>query len=196
METFDIQQIVDYLAQSSWGKLILAIASLVTSVVICVVQLKKYFLYKKEANLKYRTENYLEKVKPVGQTFSTTKPEYKLDEKTNTLKQVGEIDLQALVQSSVECELSRVLDKYGVYPQGMLPKCEDSSETYINEVADDLLSLSDMLSEMEDIRERYGLSADMSYAEIGDWLADERAKNDKAIQSKLIKKTEKKEEVD
>lgn len=177
--------------------------SVIFGLVIMIVQVKKYKLNSnqaKESNLKYRTENYqsVKGFEPVSQTFKRVVPVYELDEKTNELVVVGTKDLQELVQSSRDCGLDVVLEKYGVLPPQMLPEVSSTtSEPYdATDIREDLEILADYHNEIEAMRQRYNIP-DASEADVLKHISSLKADVDKKIQEELLKQSKevKKDEV-
>lgn len=184
----DFQEFFLLLSDTPYGKVILSVLTVIFGFVVMIIQIKKYRLSSKQAkelnDMKYRTENYQEKNKPDGQTFSATKPEYHLDERTNTLKEIGKIDLQEVIQSSVDCALDRVLAKYDVYPQGMLPKADPTDEVFVSDASSDIDYMAQMFEDFEEMKLRYNLPADVSYSQMFDIINQKRDEVSKRIQSK------------
>lgn len=176
--------------------------------VIAVIQIRKYGKVSKEVKdeLKYRTASYREQLSDTqkskeGQKFDRVVAEYALDESTGELYKVGTKDLQEIVQSSVDCALNRVLDKFGALPPEMQPRPVESNSVNIVEVNDDLLSLGQMFDDFEDIRERYHFDRELSYSDMFNKLeqmkidfsasVDEKIKNQN---SEVLKNEKKKDE--
>lgn len=122
----------------------------------------------------YRSYNYRLKDKPVGQSFSREVPKLDIDPEKHVLVQVGTKDLQAFVQSSADCALGKILEKYGVLPSGSNlfdpSRVSVSDDVYIDDVHDDLQYMNDVSQDLEDIRDRYGFSDSMTYEQISDAL--------------------------
>lgn len=79
---------------------------------------------KEDTTLKYRKEDYQEEpgYKKFAQKFERVVDELDLDEDGNHLVVVGKKDLQELIQSSADCALQAVFDKYGVLPTVEAPR--------------------------------------------------------------------------
>lgn len=145
-------------------ELISGFLSAVFGLIISVVQIKKYKYSKnqsKENDLKYRTEDYQSAKGFVKdrQSFKSRVPVYELDSKTNTLVVVGEKDLQEFIQSSADCALSKILEKYGTVPPVVLPQgSAESSEVFdASDIRDDFEVMCDFADVLADIRERYAM---------------------------------------
>lgn len=68
--------------------------------------------------MKYATN---QKPLPIkAQTFTQYTPTYQLNESTGALEEVGVQDDQAIIQSSADCSLSSVLERFGYYPDELL----------------------------------------------------------------------------
>lgn len=176
MENFT--QYLDYLQQHGLD-LAVSILSIIFGLVILIVQVKKYLMYKqqvkkdKEFDMNYRTENY-QSAKGYDkslamQIFKRVVPVYELDEATNDLVVVGTKDLQELVQSSRDCGLDVVLEKYGVLPPDLLPRIDAKSDEVIDlsDVREDLHILADYNNELDELRKRY----EMPFASPSELLA-------------------------
>lgn len=101
---------------------------------------------------------------PVG---DHVRPEYRLSRPdvngVRELVQVGEVDLVELVQSNYQNSFDAILDRF--LETGELPEARSSVENQ-----DFLLDALDVMSEysdfMEEARDRFGLSPDLSYSDI------------------------------
>lgn len=157
---------------------------------ITFVQVIKYYKYSKEVSMKYKTEN---SVKPTsGETFKSVVPEYQLDEKKNVLIVTGTIDLQELIQSSADCALKAILDKFGgIIPEAFQkptpPIQEESDEVNVIQIKSDIDKLNDILDFQEGLRERYKFSDGMSLFDMITAIGGMKATVDKKIQSSLEK---------
>lgn len=145
-------------------ELISGFLSAVFGLIISVVQIKKYKYSKnqsKENDLKYRTEDYQSAKGFVKdrQSFKSRVPVYELDPKTNNLIVVGEKDLQEFIQSSADCALSKILEKYGTVPPIVFPQgSSESSEVFdASDIRDDFEVMSDISDTLDDMRERYSM---------------------------------------
>lgn len=138
--------------------------------------------------MKYRTENY-QSAKgfcPYAQSFKKIVPVYELDEKTNTLVVVGSKDLQELINSSRDCGLDVILEKYGALPPQLLPEVkEKTSEPFdATDLRDDLCILADFAEDIEDMRIRYGMPM-ASFDELQKHISALKCDVDKKIQDSL-----------
>lgn len=111
---------------------------------------------KKMANKTLTEEQYT-------QIFSRLKDEYQLNEKTNELEKVGTIDIQELIQSSVDSCLSQVLDKFIVNP-------DINQEVAVPKRIDYLEDMSAHLQEVEMLKEKYKLNEEMTPTQVYTWL--------------------------
>ncbi|UPW41557.1 hypothetical protein [Peromfec virus RodF8_56] len=116
-------------------------------------------------NMVYRSPAYKDSIseeekKTLSQEFSHLKTEYALNERTGELEEKEEkLDLQKLINSSVETALDRMLNRF------MPEVVEDKDELY-QSYSDDLMDYASMLERAEDYREEFGLPAGMSVSDI------------------------------
>lgn len=124
-----------------------------------------------------------------GQTFSKTKPEYALDKNTGELIQVGTIDIDAYIQSSIDCALDRILDKFGCLPENMkVPESTASDSINIIDTRDEFAELDAFFGDVDFLRERYELDSSTSIQDVFKILNDRKDNLSKQIadyQSKL-----------
>lgn len=162
----------------------LPIIELVVLLVIAVIQVVKYGKVSKEVkqDLKYRLENYQQTEQVKAQEFSPLVPEYKLDENTGELVQVGEKDIQALVQSSVECALEKILEKYNSLPLEMQAQVPTTDTVNVVSMQDDLDYLMEQFGEFEELRKKYGFSDDMSYSDMFRQISAQKVQVEAQIQ--------------
>lgn len=116
---------------------------------------------KEDTDLKYRKEDYQEEpgYKKFAQKFERIVDELDLSEDGNHLVVVGKKDLQEFIQSSADCALQAVFDKYGVLPTVEAPR----PNQVVDEVAD-MTSPSNgyelalkLDEELDNIRGHYGM---------------------------------------
>lgn len=150
----------------------------------------KSYLGEMDEMIKYRSRNYRqtdETLKEKGQTFDCMQKSYKVDKKTNSLVETGDlVNLQEEIQSMAETALSKVLAKF-------LPDFDQDTVTQeYDKVTGDLDYLTEMLGEVEDIKQAYGLQEQMTLAEMQDFLIKrqetykkEIKKNEKKIEEKI-----------
>lgn len=208
----DFTQFLDYLSTSGLD-FAATLLSIIFGFLLIIIQFKKYFMYKKEVknskeilSMKYRNEDY-QKVKgyvPPAQSFKKVVPVYELDETTNELVVVGTKDLQELIQSSRDCGLDVVLERYGVLPEMMVAggfdaykqACSSKNVDFdMSDVRDDLAIFSDFSSEVEEMRKRYHMP-NASFDEIREYILKLQTENNQRIQeelSKQVKETKKNE---
>lgn len=161
--------------------------------IIAVIQFLKYGKVSKEVkeNMKIRLSNYRENVSDEdrgGQSFDRVVPEYAYDENSRELYVVGSKDLQEIIQSSVDCALDRILDKFGALPPEMQPVPVQSDDVNIVDVRDDLSVANDMFDEFEAIREKYKFGDDVSYQEMFTKLKQMQADYDTQLKESIAKK--------
>lgn len=184
-----------------YGSIICTLLMTIFSFVVMVIQLKKYKLYRnetKETDLKYRKADYQSKkgFEPFKQHFKRVVPVYELNSDGDDLVVVGTKDLQELVQSSRECGLDIVFEKYGAIPTSVPPEVKSKTDEPFDatDIRDDFEFLSDMYNDIEELRVRYSLP-DASPDELFKHINGLKSKLDKDIQDTLAKQV-KKEEVD
>lgn len=188
---------------------IFALLSFMSGLVVMIVQLKKFKIQSnqaKENNLKYRTENYqsAKGYQTPAQTFKRIVPVYELDERTNNLVVVGTKDIQDLVQSSRDCGLDIVLEKYGVLPDMVVhggkeayeQACKsDKVDFDMTDIRDDLSVLADFSDEIENMRVRYNMPM-ASYDDLQKHISKLQLETQKKIQETISKQSEvKKDEI-
>lgn len=119
----------------------------------------------------YRTQDYQEKQKNSGTSFSNVKKEVIYDEDTNSLIETGDvIDLQEQLNSFKESSLDCILERFMPVSRDELNKCSsDEILVSMQESKKDLLELGDMLEQVEDFRDQFGLSP---FAPVSDILAE------------------------
>lgn len=187
----DFEQLISFLNTSGLN-VAATLLSVIFGLVIMVVQLKKYKIQsnqaKEQKDMKYRTESYqsAKGFEPYKQTFKRVVPVYELDESSKNLVVVGTKDLQELIQSSRDCGLDVVLEKYGALPPQMLPEVSSvSSEPYdATDIRDDLCILADFAEDIENMRVRYNMPM-ASFDELQKHIAKLKLDTDKKIQSEL-----------
>lgn len=191
----EFMQYLDYLTANGFGFAV-ELLSIIFGLVIMIVQVKKYFLYKKQANnekelvdMKYRKEDYqsCKNFTIPSQSFNKVVPIYELDERSNSLVVVGTKDLQELINSCADCALDKILEKYGVLPEIQVPNCPHSDVVFdATDIRDDLCILADFAEDIENMRIRYNMPM-ASYDELQKHIAKLQLENDKHIQEQLSK---------
>ena len=127
----------------------------------------------------YKTEQTAERK---AQTFTYTRPEYKLDAKANKLVVVGTVDDFKAIQSYKDCALSAILDKFMASPllanQRVILNSTDENAVYDHSQATktDLTELGDLITKAETLRVKYSLPDSMTAQQIFDLVA--KASND------------------
>ena len=126
------------------------------------------FCDKKEVNeMKYRTENYVEKEKVEGQKFDNLLKVYRVNKVTNELEETGEtIDIQEMINSSLSSCMTEVLSKF--FPDNV--PVDDENVLIAQEMQDDLDYLQDTFAVAEKYRDMYNLDPAMSVREIFDFI--------------------------
>lgn len=137
--------------------------------------------------IKYKTAEAVQAELAKGQEFSETIKDYILDPVTNELEESPvPKNVQAEIQSYIDVALDRALEKF--LPQ-VATEVDDVEDNY-TAVAQDLASMGDAFDLAEEYREKLGLGADVSVADIFAKVA-ERAET---LKQTLMNKTQKKEE--
>lgn len=179
------------LLEDSGFSLLASILTVIFSLVLVIVQVKKFRLYKnetKENSVNYRRENYMFEggtVRHQRQSFDRVVPVYELDSKTNELVVVGKRDLQELVQSSRDCGIDVILEKYGVLPTPDLSKTTFTDEVFdASDVREDLEILSDFENELDEMRIRYGMPM-ATLSELQSHVATLKSKHDDKLKDLL-----------
>lgn len=98
-------------------------------------------------------------------------PDYRFDKRTRDLIQVGEIDLQAQIDSCIGSTFDAILDKYldtGEVPAG--------TGSIVDSMRDDLADLVETSEYFEEVRERYHFRPDMPVSEMIDKVHNELEK--------------------
>lgn len=195
----EFTQFITWLSENGFS-LVASFLGVIFGLVVMIIQIKKYKINSNQSkeltDMKYRLENYQSKKDfvPTGQKFRRVVPVYELDEKTNTLVVVGKQDIQELVQSSRDCGLDIILEKYGVLPDMLIKDGRIGYEAAVkgtgyqydlSDVREDLEVLSDFFNEMADIRQRYGVSPDVSPEALSNILKEKKAKLDKDLSEHL-----------
>lgn len=168
--------------------------------ILSVVQIKKYGKVSKGVSetmaneskkIRTRLANYrlgISEEDKGGQSFNRIVPEYAYDEDTQELYVVGSKDLQAIVQSSVDCALDRILEKFGALPPEMQPAPVQSDEVNIVELNDDLVSAGEMFDQFEEIRQKYGFDDTLSYQDMFSKLDQMKADYDTQLKESIANK--------
>lgn len=121
------------------------------------------------------------------QTFDYTRPEYKLDSKTNKLVVVGTVDDFKAIQSYKDCALSAILDKFMASPllanQRVILNSADENAVFNHAQASktDLTELGELITKAETLRAKYSLPEHLTAQQIFDLVA--KASND--VKTKL-----------
>lgn len=101
-----------------------------------------------------------------GQTFATEKPVYRLNKATGKLEMTDEkVDLQALIESSLDNALNKVLDR-------LIPKVEQAEDlAELDVMRDDLDIAMEVSNRAEEYRERFKLPDSYSINDIYNHVA-------------------------
>ena len=122
--------------------------------------------------MKCRLPDYQEKEAVKGTSFSKYKDEYKWDEVDEKVIPTGQkIDLQALIESSADCALDKMLEKFNLDPTTLTARApastvSDEVADFTAEVKDDLEILSRYKQKVADVRTTYGIDSSVPDAEI------------------------------
>lgn len=176
---------IEFMKQN-WQDILILLTVLIT----CLINFKKTGRIDKEIFDFMKSKIYGITLEPSkAQTFEHTKPEYALDKNTGELIQVGTIDIDALIQSSVDCALDRILDKFGCLPENMkAPASTPSDSVNIIDTRDEFAELDGFFDDVSALRDRYGLDQSMSIQDVFKTLDDRKNNLSKQIadyQSKL-----------
>ncbi len=167
--------------------------SFIFGLVIMIVQLKKYKLFKnqtKENNMEYRVASYREKTDSPSQSFDTEVDQYRLNKSTNELEKLPDkLDIQQLVQSAEQQSLSNLL-------QHLEPPVTELDE--VVDVHNELLTSLDIMRDADNFRSemcaKYGLSPKTSLDDVIKTLQAQEVEVRSSI-ANLAKPKSKKEEV-
>lgn len=133
--------------------------------------------------LKYKTIDDVQQRKPVGQTFSEYVDDYILNSETNELEKLkNPRNLQAEIQSHIDCALERAFEKF-------LPKVESVDDSIVADYTqrtEDLAVLGQAIDTAEYYRDKYELGDDVSVADIYKYV-DTQAKALKDSINKRVK---------
>ena len=122
--------------------------------------------------MKCRLPDYQEKEAVKGTSFSKYKDEYKWDEVDEKVIPTGQkIDLQALIESSADCALDKMLEKFNLDPTTLTARApvstpSDEIADFTAEVKDDLEILSRYKQKIADVRTTYGIDSSVQDAEV------------------------------
>lgn len=138
--------------------------------------------------MKFRTSDYQLLVKRKGQTFSKEIPQFTYDKKNNILVDALPKDIHAFVQSSADCALSALLDKFGLLPTVALIEQQVQNRTYTDssDIAeysykDDLIEDARVLDMVEQIREEYNMPIDYTPEQVFDDIKKRKLSIDEHI---------------
>ncbi|QCS36809.1 hypothetical protein [Tortoise microvirus 111] len=138
--------------------------------------------------MKYRRPDYLEKQSFEGTLYSPYEPEYVLNEETEELEIVGQINVQEQIQSHAGCALDKIFERFlGDIPQN------NPVSTPVDGVYDTTQRITDLaeLGKICDIAEGYrrnnNLSAELSISQIFDLIS----RQEKSIAAYIAAQTKK-----
>lgn len=124
-------------------------------------------LFEELDDMKYRLQSYQEKTSVAPQSFSNQKTEYVYNPADNTLVPAEEpVDLQQLVNSSADCSLDRILERFGVQEAMRLGSEANERIALLSEQREDLADLAEVMYELENARESFGLPLTASLSDI------------------------------
>lgn len=146
--------------------------------------------------MKFRKSDYLEKDPRLNDSlypvFSPYEKEWKWDEKQQQLVDVGLVNTQELVQSFENCALSKIFDKFVTDNDVRLalgietiPEFTDDEPVDASSFKLDLASVGNVMDLAEDFRERYGLSYDMPYGKVFDYVQKHAQSNLEEIEKRV-----------
>lgn len=162
---------------------IIYLIALCLSVLNAIITFVRTGTIKKEVS-DLRSPDY-QKSDDQKQSFSNKKIEYVLNERTNELeKKVGEVDLQARINSSVDTALDRVLQR--LQPESY--DLEGDLESQWESAENDLIDFAEILDRAEEYREQFGMSLKATTADIYKRVQEESDKLKARLDSVRIKK--------
>ncbi len=123
--------------------------------------------------LKCRLPDYQEKSKVSGTTFDDKKTEFIYDEvEKNVVPSGKKINLQDLINSSADCALDKMLEKFNLDPITLQQRNEtnvtlsDEIADFTTNVMDDLDVASRYMDKMSQIKRSYGFDDKMPISEV------------------------------
>lgn len=124
-------------------------------------------LFEELEDMKYRLQSYQEKTPVEAQSFSNQKTEYVFNPADYTLVPAEEpVDLQELVNSSADCSLDRILERFGLQEAMRLGSEANERVALLSEKRDDLADLAEVMFELENARDSFGLPLTASLSDI------------------------------
>lgn len=146
--------------------------------------------------MNYRNSDYLEKrpkcVDAKYPTFNPLVDEWSWSEKENQLVVSGQYDSQALVQSFENCALSKIFDKFiddnevrRVLGIEQVAEFTDDEPLDAESFKRDLVDLGEVMDMAECFRERYGLSPDMSYGQVFEFVQKNAKKSLEEVEKRV-----------
>ena len=119
--------------------------------------------------LKYRKNEFFER--PAVPEFSEYEDELEYDEENDTLVVVGRINCQERIQSSADCALNKILDKY--LPEQIVQSLKDKNPIGVDNEhvferapAPDLADLGAEYERLEELKEKYNLDPALDYDKV------------------------------
>lgn len=171
----DFEQFLQFLSANGFNFAV-ELLSVIFGLVILIIQVKKYNLFKKDQakeseELKYRTASYREKVKSPSQTFDTEVSQYRINKASGELEELPDkLDIQQLVQSAEQQALPNML-------QHLEPPTSETEQTI--DVHNEMLDQLDILREADEYRlslcAKYELDPRMSFGKVLDYLKEQEA---------------------
>lgn len=172
-----MQQFIEFFQSvqpGDWFHFAVVVVSLIFHIVSMILCYKGYHVFCKHddnnknlevSNMKQRTPNYRENLTveqkfAEGQTFSPLVKQFKLDKRSGELVELEPLDIQKLIDSSLDTALDRVLKR-------LMPD-EQPQPTFADMTAlsDDLDFMSEALDTAEEWREKLGLSDEISVGDV------------------------------
>ena len=112
--------------------------------------------------VKFRVDHVFER--PKVPVFDRYEDEFKLDKEADMLVKVGKIDTQELIESSMDCALTRILDKYMPEQVDKLVNSHVINVEGTHErVNSDLADLGAEYERVEQLKHKYALDESLSY---------------------------------
>lgn len=122
-----------------------------------------------------------------SQSFSNFQAQYMLDSKTNKLVQIEDKDCQELIQSSADCALDKILEKFGY--EGLfinLPKAIDTDDVLDGgQNIDVLQEMGESIDIANNWRDKLGLSYDLTTEQVFEFMNNNKEKLKAFINQKI-----------
>lgn len=183
-----IDQILEFF--SIHGEKILSILGYIVLFVVAIRRGKINLDLEEVMKMVYRSEHYVadqSREDAKGQSFNALKPVYRLNKATNVLELTDDfVDVEEIARSCYQTCLDMILERFLPGQNSVLSDQVAEREQLMSDI--DLMQESFMLA--DEYRERYGLSADLTTAQVFERmqqmskvLSDEIAAKESAIKS-------------